>query len=177
MHDPKGLMSLGCDRHGGHHPFRGILHYFNPQGIHDRVLKIKRALIRQFFFTSPIKNVFIYRNTMSASMVYAQLRGQVSFWRLTRIKTHSTLNTLNDIKGVITIINIDPKNPQPIFEQVKEGLKNLIIRGVLEPDEKIPSVREMAQILAINPNTIQRAYRELEAEGYVYQVTGKGRCV
>lgn len=110
-------------------------------------------------------------------MVYAQLRGQVSFWRLTRIKTHSTLNTLNDIKGVITIINIDPKNPQPIFEQVKEGLKNLIIRGVLEPDEKIPSVREMAQILAINPNTIQRAYRELEAEGYVYQVTGKGTFV
>lgn len=81
------------------------------------------------------------------------------------------------IKGVIIIINIDPKNPQPIFEQVKEGLKNLIIRGVLKPDEKIPSVREMAQILAINPNTIQRAYRELEGEGYVYQVTGKGTFV
>jgi len=78
---------------------------------------------------------------------------------------------------VIPIINIDPKKPQPIFEQVKEGLKNLIIRGVLKPDEKIPSVREMAQILAINPNTIQRAYRELEQEGYVYQVTGKGTFV
>ncbi|HOQ09719.1 MAG TPA: GntR family transcriptional regulator [Syntrophomonadaceae bacterium] len=75
------------------------------------------------------------------------------------------------------MINIDPKKPQPIFEQVKEGLKNLIIRGVLKPDEKIPSVREMAQILAINPNTIQRAYRELEQEGYVYQVTGKGTFV
>mgnify|MGYP000197217710 CR=1 FL=1 len=81
------------------------------------------------------------------------------------------------ILGVITIINIDPKNPQPIFVQVKEGLKNLIICGVLKPDEKIPSVREMAQILAINPNTIQRAYRELESEGYVYQVTGKGTFV
>lgn len=78
---------------------------------------------------------------------------------------------------MITIINIDPKKPQPIFEQVKDGLKNLIIRGVLKPDEKIPSVREMAQILAINPNTIQRAYRELEGEGYVYQVTGKGTFV
>ncbi|MGI5911062.1 MAG: GntR family transcriptional regulator [Syntrophomonadaceae bacterium] len=78
---------------------------------------------------------------------------------------------------MITIINIDPKNPQPIFEQVKEGLKNLIICGVLKADEKIPSVREMAQILAINPNTIQRAYRELEGEGYAYQVTGKGTFV
>ena len=77
----------------------------------------------------------------------------------------------------MNIINIDPKKPQPIFEQVKEGIKNLIIRGVLQPDEKIPSVREMAQILAINPNTIQRAYRELEGEGYVYQVTGKGTFV
>jgi len=77
----------------------------------------------------------------------------------------------------MTIINIDPKKPQPIFEQVKEGIKNLIIHGVLKPDEKIPSVREMAQILAINPNTIQRAYRELEGEGYVYQVTGKGTFV
>lgn len=78
---------------------------------------------------------------------------------------------------MIIIINIDLKKPQPIFEQVKDGLKNLIICGVLKPEEKIPSVREMAQILAINPNTIQRAYRELEAEGYVYQVTGKGTFV
>jgi GntR family transcriptional regulator len=98
------------------------------------------------------------------------------FLCLTRTKTHSTLNTHDD-KGVMNIINIDPKKPQPIFEQVKEGIKNLIICGVLQPDEKIPSVREMAQILAINPNTIQRAYRELEGEGYVYQVTGKGTFV
>lgn len=98
------------------------------------------------------------------------------FLCLTCTKTHSTLNTHGD-KGVMNIINIDPKKPQPIFEQVKEGIKNLIIRGVLQPDEKVPSVREMAQILAINPNTIQRAYRELEGEGYVYQVTGKGTFV
>ncbi|HZK44093.1 MAG TPA: GntR family transcriptional regulator [Syntrophomonadaceae bacterium] len=69
------------------------------------------------------------------------------------------------------------KNPQPIFEQVRDGFKNLIICGVLVNDEKIPSVREMAQTLAINPNTIQKAYRELEVEGYVYQVSGKGTFV
>jgi len=78
---------------------------------------------------------------------------------------------------VIIIISIDLKNPKPIFEQVRDGLKNLIICGVLKTDEKIPSVRDMAQNLAINPNTIQKAYRELETEGYVYQVTGKGTFV
>ncbi len=78
---------------------------------------------------------------------------------------------------MITIISIDLKNPQPIFEQVRDGFKNLIICGVLVGDDKLPSVREMAQTLAINPNTIQKAYRDLEAEGYVYQVTGKGTFV
>ncbi|WP_276662886.1 GntR family transcriptional regulator [Syntrophomonas wolfei] len=78
---------------------------------------------------------------------------------------------------VIIIISIDLKDPRPIFKQVRDGLKKLIICGILKPDEKIPSVREMAQNLAINPNTIQKAYRDLEAEGYVYQVTGKGTFV
>jgi GntR family transcriptional regulator len=78
---------------------------------------------------------------------------------------------------VIIIISIDLKNPQPLFEQVRDGFKRLIICGALVSDEKIPSVREMAQSLAINPNTIQKAYRDLEAEGYVYQVTGKGTFV
>lgn len=78
---------------------------------------------------------------------------------------------------MILIISIDLKDPRPIFEQVRDGFKKLIICGALSNDEKIPSVREMAQSLAINPNTIQKAYRELEAEGYVYQVTGKGTFV
>jgi GntR family transcriptional regulator len=78
---------------------------------------------------------------------------------------------------VIYIISVDLRNPKPIYEQVRDEIKNLIIRGVLEPDEKIPSVREMAQNLAINPNTIQKAYRDLEAQGFVYQVPGKGTFV
>lgn len=78
---------------------------------------------------------------------------------------------------MIYIISVDLKNPKPIYEQVRDGIKNLIIRGVLEPDEKIPSVREMAQNLAINPNTIQKAYRDLEVQGFVYQIPGKGTFV
>ncbi|MGI6452326.1 MAG: GntR family transcriptional regulator [Syntrophomonadaceae bacterium] len=90
---------------------------------------------------------------------------------------HSITRNTRDNREVILIISIDLKNPQPIFEQVRDGLKNLIICGVLKTDEKIPSVRELAQILAINPNTIQKAYHQLEKEGYVYQVTGKGTFV
>ena len=71
------------------------------------------------------------------------------------------------------MININYRDPRPIYEQVMDGLRKLIISGVIAPDEKMPSVRELASSLAINPNTIQRAYRELEAKGYIYSVAGK----
>ena len=72
------------------------------------------------------------------------------------------------------MININYRNPSPIYEQVKDSIRRLIITGVLAPGDKLASVRELAAQLAINPNTIQRAYRELEAEGYIYSVHGKG---
>lgn len=62
----------------------------------------------------------------------------------------------------------------PIYAQIKEQLRKLIVTHVIAPDEKLPSIREVATSLAINPNTIQRAYRELESEGYIYTITGKG---
>ena len=74
----------------------------------------------------------------------------------------------------ITLISRDPR---PIYLQVKESLRQLIISGVLTPESKLPSVREIAGTLAINPNTIQRAYRELEAEGFIYSIPGKGSFV
>ena len=72
------------------------------------------------------------------------------------------------------MITVNNRDPRPIYEQVKEGFKRLIITGALAPDERLPSVRELATNLAIDPNTIQRAYRELEAEGWCYTVPGKG---
>lgn len=72
------------------------------------------------------------------------------------------------------MVIINYKDPRPIYEQVKDGLSRQIISGVLESGEKLPSVRDLAAALAINPNTIQRAYRELETEGYIYSVAGKG---
>lgn len=72
------------------------------------------------------------------------------------------------------MISLNFRDPRPIYEQVKDSLRRLIVSGALPPDEKLPSVRELASELAINPNTIQRAYRELETEGYICSVPGKG---
>ena len=74
-------------------------------------------------------------------------------------------------------ITLNSRDPRPIYLQVKESLRQLIISGVLTPESKLPSVREIAGTLAINPNTIQRAYRELEAEGFIYSIPGKGSFV
>ncbi len=72
------------------------------------------------------------------------------------------------------MIPIDFKDARPIYEQVVERFKELILKGIIQTDEKIPSVRNLAVDLSINPNTIQRAYTELERQGYIYTVKGKG---
>ena len=72
------------------------------------------------------------------------------------------------------MININYRDPRPVYEQVSDGFKKLIVAGIIKKDEKMPSVRELASTYAINPNTIQRAYRDLENEGYIYSVPGKG---
>ena len=72
------------------------------------------------------------------------------------------------------MLQLNYRDSRPIYEQVKDGLRKLVISGAIAPDEKLPSVRSLASSLAINPNTIQRAYEALEREGYVYTVTGRG---
>ena len=75
------------------------------------------------------------------------------------------------------MITLNYRDSRPIYEQIKDGLRKLIVSGAMEPEEKLPSVRALATQLSINPNTIQRAYNELEAEGYIYSVPGKGSFV
>lgn len=75
------------------------------------------------------------------------------------------------------MLHLDYRDSRPIYEQVKEGLKRLMVTGGLQEEERMPSVRALASSLAINPNTIQRAYEALEAEGYIYSVAGKGSFV
>ena len=75
------------------------------------------------------------------------------------------------------IITIDLINPKPIYEQIKDSIKHLIITGAIKQDEQLPSIRELAQSTSINPNTIQKAYKDLEADGFIYIVTGRGNFV
>ena len=75
------------------------------------------------------------------------------------------------------MIVLDDRDSRPLYQQVKDSLRRMMLTGLLEPDEKLPSVRSLATQLAINPNTIQRAYAELEAEGYIYSVAGRGSFV
>ncbi len=75
------------------------------------------------------------------------------------------------------MIQLNYRDPRPIYEQVKDGIRKLAYSGMIGPDEKLPSVRELASKLAINPNTISRAYKELEQEGFIYTLTGKGTFI
>lgn len=72
------------------------------------------------------------------------------------------------------MLELNYRDARPIYEQIKDGLRRLILSNVIREDEKLPSVRELASQLAINPNTIQKAYRELEQERYIYTVSGRG---
>ena len=72
------------------------------------------------------------------------------------------------------MLNLDYRDARPIYEQVRDNLRRLMVSGAIQEGEKLPSVRSLASNLAINPNTIQRAYESLEAEGYVYSIPGKG---
>ena len=72
------------------------------------------------------------------------------------------------------MIMLNMKSGVPIFEQIRESIKKQILADILPPGEKLPSVRVLAGELGINPNTIQKAYTELESDGFVYTVSGKG---
>lgn len=75
------------------------------------------------------------------------------------------------------MFELDLRSRLPIYEQLVEKFKELIISELLKTDEKLPSVRTLASEITINPNTIQKAYRELESQGYIYSIPGKGSFV
>ena len=75
------------------------------------------------------------------------------------------------------MLTLNYRDSRPIYEQIKDGLRRMIVTGAMAQDEKLPSVRALATQLSINPNTIQRAYNELETEGYISSVAGKGSFV
>lgn len=80
-------------------------------------------------------------------------------------------------KGGLDMFDLDLRSRKPIYEQLVDRFKELIINDVMQADEQLPSVRTLAQQMTVNPNTIQKAYRELEAQGYIYSLKGKGSFV
>lgn len=75
------------------------------------------------------------------------------------------------------MFQLDLKSRKSIYEQIVDNIRELIIKGILKSEEKIPSVRDLSKTLTVNPNTIQKAYRELEYQGYIYTVSGLGTFV
>ncbi len=75
------------------------------------------------------------------------------------------------------MLGIDYRDSRPIYEQVVDGVEEMIVHGIWEADTQLPSVRQLAGELSINPNTIQRAYTELEKRGVIYSVKGRGNFV
>ena len=72
------------------------------------------------------------------------------------------------------MVHLDYRDTRPIYAQIVDGYREKILAGICQAGDKLPSVRELAAELSINPNTIQRAYRQLEAEGWIATVPGKG---
>ena len=75
------------------------------------------------------------------------------------------------------MLTLNYRDSRPIYEQIKDGLRRMVVTGAMAQDEKLPSVRALATQLSITPNTLQRAYKELETEGYIYSVAGRGSFV
>lgn len=75
------------------------------------------------------------------------------------------------------LISIDAGEPRPIYVQIMDEIKRAVVLGTVSPDEALPSVRQLAAELRVNPNTVQQAYRELERSGLVYVRRGQGTFV
>lgn len=75
------------------------------------------------------------------------------------------------------MISVDIRSRTPIYEQIIQSIKELVVKGIMEPGEKLPSVRELAKDMTLNPNTVQKAYQELERQGLIVTFRGKGTFV
>lgn len=81
------------------------------------------------------------------------------------------------MKNMNSIINLDYQNRTPIYEQIINEFERYVALGILKPKEQIPSIRELASTLGINPNTVKKAYEKLEAKGIIQTVSTKGTFI
>ena len=81
------------------------------------------------------------------------------------------------LKGGNNMISLDYRDSKSIYEQIVMGFRELMVNGILKPDQQLPSVRELSISRTVNPNTVQKAYKQLETDGYIYSIKGKGNFV
>lgn len=91
-----------------------------------------------------------------------------------QLKVYRDVSNTQREEAPNVMITIDYKDRRPLYQQLMEKIEELALNGLIKADEQLPSVRSLAVELAINPNTIQRAYGELEKKGIVYSVPGRG---
>ena len=118
------------------------------------------------------KNMSAFINAPRGCAVILRRICQLSLTRITHQVSRAF--DLNLLIRRFPMIQINYRDTRPFYQQIKDNVRHLVVSGALKKDDKLPSVRELAASLAINPNTIQRAYRELENEGYIYTLPGKG---
>ncbi len=106
--------------------------------------------------------IFIYQKSLdkTINMVYPNCT-----------RTHNTAERGDKM------LRLDYKDSKSLHEQIEDGFKNLIINKILAENEQLPSVRELSLTLTVNPNTVQKAYKELENDGFIYSIKGKGNFV
>lgn len=75
------------------------------------------------------------------------------------------------------MLTIDTKKNVPIYEQIIQQVKELCLKQIFQPNEKLPSVREMSSLMVVNPNTVSKAYKELERQGVIVTIRGKGTFI
>ena len=85
--------------------------------------------------------------------------------------------TDNTVERGEEMINIDYRDARSLHQQIEDGFRELIVSGIMQRDEQLPSVRELSISLTVNPNTVQKAYKQLELDGFIYSVKGKGNFV
>lgn len=91
---------------------------------------------------------------------------------------HTIVHLIHVRKETLLLhIQLDPRSNTPIWEQIVQNIKELVLKNMLAPSDKLPSVRELASLLVINPNTVSKAYQELERQGIIETLRGKGTFV
>ena len=90
---------------------------------------------------------------------------------------YNCINTHSTVKRGDIVVKLDYKSGKPLHEQISQGIKELVICGALSKDDQLPSVRDLSVELTVNPNTVQKAYKNLETEGIIYSIRGRGNFV